>query len=73
MAYLPAAPAQIYRNYYERLGIEPRGCHPRDILDHMLDIASYRNQPRKLSSDLIEAACSSYFVEHHRAPSGGRA
>jgi hypothetical protein len=39
----------------------------------MLDIANYRNQPRKLSADLIEAACSSYFVDHHRAQSGGRA
>ena len=76
LTYAASAPAQIYRNFYERLGIDPRGCHPRDILEHMLDIASYRNQARKLSVDLIDAACSSYFleltVEHARAQSGGR-
>jgi SpoVK/Ycf46/Vps4 family AAA+-type ATPase len=76
LAYAAAAPAQIYRNYYERLAIDPRGCHPRDLLEHMLDIASYRNQPRKLTPDLIEAACQSYFLEltvdHVRPQTGGR-
>ena len=77
LTYVPSAPAQIYRDYYERLGIDPRGCHPRDILEHMLDIASYRNQPRKLSPDLIDAACRSYFLEltvdHAKTPpAGGR-
>jgi predicted ATPase with chaperone activity len=74
LAYSAAATAQVYKNYYERLGIDPRGCHPRDILEHMLDIASYRNQPRKLTPELIEAACSSYFLEltvdHVRNPGG---
>jgi predicted ATPase with chaperone activity len=76
LAYQAAAVQQIYGNYYERLGIDPRGCHPRDILDHMLDIAIYRNQPRRLSPDLIEAACTSYFLEltvdHVRTGPGGR-
>jgi predicted ATPase with chaperone activity len=76
LTYAPTAPAQIYKNFYERLGIDPRGCHPRDILEHMIDIASYRNLPRKLTPDLIEAACSSYFleltVEHARSQPGGR-
>jgi predicted ATPase with chaperone activity len=76
VSYLPSATEQIYREYYERLGIDPRGCHPRDILEHLLDIASYRNQPRKLTPDLVEAACSSYFLEltteHAKTQWGGR-
>jgi predicted ATPase with chaperone activity len=63
LAYAPAAVAQIYRDYYERMKIDPRGCHPRDLVEHLLDIATYRNLPRKLTPDLIEAACQSYFLE----------
>jgi len=77
LTFVPAAPAQIYRDYYERLGIDPRGCHPRDIIEHLLDIASYRNQACKLTPDLLEAACASYFLEltadHPKTQPGGRA
>lgn len=77
LPYAPAAPAQIYRDYYEGRGIGPRGCHPRDIIEHLLDIASYRNQPRRLTPDLLEAACSSYFLEldtdHPKSRPGARA
>jgi predicted ATPase with chaperone activity len=79
LPYTAAATAQIYRDYYERLGIDPRACHPRDILEHLLDIGSYRGLPRKLSPELIDAACRSYFLEltasppKATVPPGGRA
>jgi predicted ATPase with chaperone activity len=76
LPYNPAAAAQIYRDYYQHFGIDPRACHPRDILEHLLDIASYRSLPRKLSPELINAACRSYFLELKagQAPeAGGRA
>ncbi len=76
LPYAPAATAQIFRDYYQRLGIEPRACHPRDVLEHLLDIARYRGLPRKLSPHIIDAACRSYFLEltaNHSTttPSGG--
>jgi len=49
-------------DYYDRRGIEPRCCHPRDLLDQVIDIAEYMEQPRTLSRELLEAACDSYFV-----------
>jgi predicted ATPase with chaperone activity len=49
-------------DYYGRRGIEPRNCHPRDLLDQVIDIAEYLEQPPVLSQDLLEAACESYFV-----------
>jgi predicted ATPase with chaperone activity len=76
LPYVPAATAQIYRDYYQRFGIGPRACHPRDILEHLLDIARYRSLPRKLSPELIDAACRSYFLElsvGQAAEAGGRA
>jgi predicted ATPase with chaperone activity len=49
-------------DYYDRRGIEPRCCHPRDLVDQMIDIAEYMELPRTLSPELMEAACDSYFV-----------
>ena len=49
-------------DYYDRRGLEPRFCHPRDIVDQMIDIAEYMERPRLLSKDLLQTACDSYFV-----------
>jgi predicted ATPase with chaperone activity len=49
-------------DYYDRRGIEPRCCHPRDLLDQVIDIAEYMEVPRALSPEVLEAACNSYFV-----------
>ena len=53
---------QFVLDYYDRRGIEPRCCHPRDIVDQMIDIAKYMELPRAFSKDLLTSACESYFV-----------
>ncbi len=40
-----------------------RACHPRDIVDQLVDIARYLNVPPTLSKDLMDRACDAYFVE----------
>lgn len=67
VTYHPGAVGQIYRDYYERMGIPPRACHPRDILGHVADLAKYLEVPPKLTQELIETACRSYFLDHARA------
>ncbi len=47
---------------YGKGAIEPRRCHPRDVLDHLCDLAAYRGQEARLSPDLLERACQSYFL-----------
>jgi predicted ATPase with chaperone activity len=54
---------QVYGEYYGKLKIAPRSVHPRDILDHLVDIAKYSQIDATLSSDLIERACRSYFLD----------
>jgi predicted ATPase with chaperone activity len=54
-------------NVYRTLGIEMRGCHPRDLINQALALASYREQPRQLTAELLEDACTSYFIEDHEA------
>ncbi len=54
---------QVYRDYYQRYSIAPRGCHPRDIIDHLLDIARYLEVEAALTPDLVDRACHSYFLD----------
>jgi len=49
--------------YYRPRSIPLRGCHPRDLLDQALAQAAYLGEERRLTSDLLEAACASYFVD----------
>jgi predicted ATPase with chaperone activity len=42
---------------------KPRGVHPRDIIDELADIARYQGVPPVLSPQLLEEACSSYFLK----------
>ena len=49
--------------YFLPRGIQLRGCQPRDLIDQALARASYLDIPRQLTSELLEAACASYFVD----------
>lgn len=50
-------------NYYKRLNVKLNACHPRDIIDHIIDIAHYREHPPELTKETISAAWENYFVE----------
>jgi len=53
----------VFQRWYERLDIAPRSVHPRDIVDHVCDLAKYRNRQASLAEDLLERACRTYFIE----------
>lgn len=59
--YEPAVVDWIYANYYEACGIPPRGCHPRDLLRLVQDLASYEERDPDLDTDVLSLACSTYF------------
>jgi hypothetical protein len=63
LAYSGEAVDQVYRDFYGRYNIAPRGCHPRDILEHLCDIASYSETAASLGPELVDVACRSYFLE----------
>lgn len=48
--------------FYRKKGLELRSCHPRDILDQVIDTARFLQKPPALDPDLVEMACESYFV-----------
>ena len=61
ISYDPTALDYIY-TYYSRMGIEPRACHPRDLIEQVIDIAHFQGVEPTLSLELVAAACDSYFV-----------
>jgi predicted ATPase with chaperone activity len=61
--YRPEAVAQLYRDYYEARSIRPRGCHPRDITDHVCDIARFQLIEPELTPEILDSACRTYFLD----------
>lgn len=53
----------LIREYYYRTGRPMRACHPRDLIEQLLDFAAYRDQPPVLTRELIDSAARSYFAE----------
>jgi predicted ATPase with chaperone activity len=53
----------LLQEHYIKPKSKLRACHPRDIIDELIDIAAYRELEPRLTPELIDLACSSYFVE----------
>jgi energy-coupling factor transporter ATP-binding protein EcfA2 len=50
-------------NYYGRFGVKFNACHPRDIIDQIVDDAHYYGHQPQMTKENIEAAWENYFVE----------
>jgi len=53
----------LLKEHYQKKHLELRACHPRDILDQIVDIAHFMNVAPSMSRELIDQSCASYFVE----------
>jgi predicted ATPase with chaperone activity len=53
----------LLKEHYQKKHLELRACHPRDILDQIVDFAHFMNVAPTMSKELIDQACASYFVE----------
>jgi predicted ATPase with chaperone activity len=63
LEYTGEAVEYLYSEFYGKRGIAPRGCHPRDVIGHVRDIAKYRQARPELTIALLKEACQSYFLE----------
>ncbi len=53
----------LVEKYYKKFKIEPSACHPRDLIDRIVDSAHYHNHPPRLTKEEIAEAWKDYFVE----------
>lgn len=52
----------LLQEYYVKRNHKLRASHPRDILDHLQDIAEYRGISPHLSKEMLDQAAEAYFV-----------
>jgi predicted ATPase with chaperone activity len=55
--------AYLIKEHYIKRNRVKRGCHPRDLVEQLKDIASYLEVEPALTKNLIDQACSTYFVD----------
>ena len=53
----------LCKEYYEGRGLEMRACHPRDLIEHMVNLCEYRKQPVTITGKLLDEACRTYFLD----------
>ena len=55
--------AYLQRRHFGPAGRPLRACHPRDLLDQVTALCRYRGIEPVITRELLDAACSSYFVD----------
>jgi hypothetical protein len=53
----------LREKYYKGRKLDMRACHPRDLIDQIVHLCRYQQRSPELSTDLLDAVCSSYFLE----------
>lgn len=70
LEYDPTIVEYLEQTYYRPRGINLRACHPRDLIEQVVDRCRYRGQPPVITRELIDASCASYFVEESHSQGG---
>ena len=50
-------------NYYRKFDVSLNACHPRDIIEHVVDSARYYNHAPQMTRESIDMAWQNYFVD----------
>jgi SpoVK/Ycf46/Vps4 family AAA+-type ATPase len=53
----------IIKKWYVDASRNLRCVHPRDLVDQIIDISKYMNQPPRMTREMIDRAASAYFVD----------
>jgi hypothetical protein len=59
------------RKYYQPRKLQMRACHPRDLVSQIVDICRYQGRAPVITRELLDAACSSYFLEETGSQGAG--
>jgi hypothetical protein len=53
----------LNRKYYQPRKLQMRACHPRDLVEQVVNICRYQGREPLITRELLDAACGSYFLE----------
>jgi hypothetical protein len=48
---------------YHACGRKSRRCHPRELVQHALDLIDFEELPFELTADLLDSAADTYILE----------
>jgi hypothetical protein len=60
----------LQRTYYQPRKLQMRACHPRDLVEQVVDMCRYQNREPAITRELLDAACASYFLEESESQGG---
>jgi hypothetical protein len=63
MTFDPVMVEYLDRRYYKPRKLQMRACHPRDLVEQVVDICRYQGREPGISRELLDQACASYFLE----------
>jgi hypothetical protein len=63
LAFDPVMVEYLNRKYYQPRQLQMRACHPRDLIEQVVDMCRYQNRAPAITRELLDAACASYFLE----------
>ena len=59
----PEAVDYLLREYYQRHRRPLRACHPRDLVEHVIDLARFNEMPPQLTTQALDHICRTYFID----------
>jgi hypothetical protein len=69
LEYDPSLVTYVLDSIYRARGLAMRGCQPRDLINQAMSVAKYRGEPHRLTTQLLDEACATYFVDEHEGAS----
>jgi hypothetical protein len=63
LAFDPVMVEYLNRQYYQPRKLQMRACHPRDLVEQVVDICRYHHKTPGITRELLDQACGSYFLE----------
>jgi hypothetical protein len=63
LVYDPVVIEYLVRRYYQPRRMKMRACHPRDILDQVMDLSRFQGRVPTITREVLDQACHSYFLE----------
>jgi hypothetical protein len=67
LRYDPVMIEYLQRRYYQPRKLAMRACHPRDLIEQVVDMCRYQSREPTITRELLDAACASYFLEEQES------
>lgn len=72
LVYDPAYIEYLMKRYYQPRALQLRACHPRDIIEQVLDRCRFQGRQPAITRELLDAACESYFLDEQKSERANR-